>query len=306
MAVGGTLFSGSSKLLDGPLGVTRIGFEGYDLGKTTADANLVPDQDVKDIIYQQDGTKAADHVRTGIDYLLNVTFGEINTGLLKQMMAGVSTENTDANEDSGSIDRIIYQSMRDNEGGVLRIAAVDENGVASAELEDLLNFWEAIPIVNGDLINWGADTQRNFPVQFRIKWHEFASGESSTKTGGFGYWGDPSVEDVPAVTWPDVEAPYILTADASAATDLDITFDGNIAYITADDTAHYTAKVNGEYFVPDSGSIAGAVLTLVFPAATFGSGDVIEVSISELAIEDTASPANEYPGIEAFVCTDSI
>ena len=305
-SVGGALFAGNSKLFTGPLGVVKIGFEGYDLGKTTADSNIVPDQDVKDIIYQQDGTKAADHVRTGIDYLLNATFGEINTGLLKQLMAGVASSNTDANDDTGRIDRILYQSMRDNEAGAIKVAAVDENGVASASLPDIFHFYEAIPIVNGDLVNWGADTQRNFPVQFRIKWHLFSTGESTAHLGGFGYWGDPTDEDVPAIVWPDVEAPYILTAIATAATDLEITFDGNIAYITADDTTHYIAKVDGVYFVPDSGSIASAVLTLVFAAATFGSGDVIFVSISELAIEDTASPANEYPGIDAHPCTETI
>ena len=68
--IGGTLFTGNSKLWEGPLGVIQMGFKGYDLGKTGADTTLTPDQDIKDIMYQQDGTKAADHVRTGQEMLL--------------------------------------------------------------------------------------------------------------------------------------------------------------------------------------------------------------------------------------------
>ena len=306
MGAGGALFEGNSKLFDGPLGVVEVGFEGWDLGKTTADTTLVPDQDVKDIIFQQDGTKPSDHVRTGLEYLLNCTFGEIKTGLLTRLMAGISTANTSSADDTGTINRSIYQSMLDNEAGGLKVFAVDEDGVALTDLEHILAFYEVIPIVNGDLINWGADTQRNFPVQFRIKWHLFSAGESSTKNGAFGYWGDPTTEDVPAIVYPDLEAPIIVSSIATAATDLEITFDENIAYQTADDITHYIAKVDGVYFVPDSGSIASAVLTLVFAAATFGSGDVIEISISELALEDTETAANAYAGVDAYPCTDTI
>lgn len=307
MSVGGAVFEGSSKLFDGPLGVVRVGFEGYDLGKTTADTNLTPDQDVKDIIYQQDGTKAADHVRTGIDYVLNVTFGEIKTGLLTQIMAGISTQNTDPNEDSGTIDRSIYQSMRDDEGGVLRVVAVDQDGEALTDIEHILNFYEAIPVVNAELVNWGADTQRNFPVEFRIKWHVFSAGESTTKNGAFGYWGDPTVEDVPAVVYPDVEAPTLLTAEATSATSLTLTFDEDIAYQTAFDATHFVVKVNGSY----EATATGGVITndenvLTFPAATFASGDTIEISISEDSMEDTAATANAYPGIDAFPVTNSV
>lgn len=310
MPIGGALFEGNSKLWAGPLGVSVIGFKGYDCGKTTADTTLVPDQDVKDINYQQEGTKASDHVRTGIDYLLNATFGEIKTGLLVLLMEGVESINTDVNDDFGRIDRSLYQSMRDTEGGGLKVAAVDENGVASILLPDILAFYEAIPIVNADLINWGADTQRNFPVQFRIKWHLFSTGESTAHTGGFGYWGDPTESDVPALDttqWPDVEAPILLTGDADLATQLVLTFNENIAFQTAWDATHYVVKVNGDGFVlSTNGVIATTTLTLTFPAATFAASDIIEISISENALEDTAATANEYAGIYGFPCTESI
>lgn len=306
MPVGGAVFEGNSKLFEGPLGVVQIGFKGYDLGKTTADSNLTPDQDIKDILYQQDGTKAADHVRTGIDYMLAVTFGEIKTGLLALMMAGVSTQNTSALDDTGTIDRSIYQSMRDNEAGVLRIAAVDENGEPFSDPEHLMNFYEAIPIITGELINWGADTQRNFPVEFRIKWHLFGTGESTTKTGAFGYWGDPTTEDVPAIVWPDVAGPIFVEAIATAATTMTVEFNENIAFQTAFQAASWIAKVNDLFVAPTNGVIATDTITLTFPAATFASGDVIEISMGALELEDTETVANPADAFDAKPVTNSV
>ncbi len=306
MSVGGALFSGSSKLFEGPLGVVQIGFKGFDLGKTMADSNLSPDQDVKDIIYQQDGTKAADHVRTGIEYILFATFGKISTGLITALMSGVTTENAIPTEDSGTIGRSIYQSMLDTEAGVLKIVAVDENGVPSDEIEDRIFCYKVIPIIDSELVNWGADTQRNFPVQFRIKFYVFADGESTTKVGAFGYWGDPTVEDVPPAVYPDVEAPILQSADADVATNLELTFNENIAFQTAYDALHYVVKVNGEYILSTAGVITTTNLALTFPASTFTVGDDIELSISDLALEDTETIANAYPGIDGFICTDSL
>lgn len=306
MSVGGALFSGNSKLFEGPLGVVQIGFKGYDLGKTIADSNLSPDQDIKDIIYQQDGTKPADHVRTGIEFILSATFGKIKTGLLTALMAGITTENESPNEDSGVIGRNIYQSMRDNEAGVLKIVAVDENGVASEEVEDRILCYEAIPIIDGELVNWGADTQRNFPVQFRIKFHVFAEGESSTKVGAFGYWGDPAIEDVPVAVYPDVEAPILLTGDASSATVLDAVFNEDIAFQTSFDAAHWLVKVNGEYIPAVSAIITDEAIAITFGASTFSADDEILLYIGDLALEDTETTANVYAGIDGFICTDSI
>lgn len=304
-SVGGALFQGNSKLFQGPLGVIKVGFKGYDLGKTTADANLVPDQDIKDIMYQQDGTKPADHVRTGIEYMLNCTFGEIKTGLLTLLMAGASTQNASALDDSGTLDRDIYESMRDTEAGVLRIASVDPNGVPSDDIEDIMNFYEAIPIVNGDLVNWGADTQRNFPVQFRIKWHLFSAGESASKDGAFGYWGDPTTEDVPAIVWPDVAAPILQSASTSSETAMKLTFNENIAFQTSFDASHYFAKVNGDFVAPSGGTITDADLDLTFPAGSFAPGDVIEINVGSNALQDTEATPNTWAGVEGFAVTNN-
>ena len=304
--IGGALMKGNSKLFTGPLGVVKIGFDGYDLGKTTADSILKPDQDIKDIIYQQDGTKAGDHVRTGIDYILTVTFGEIKTGLLVELMGGISSNNTDKNSDSGTVGRNIYTSMRDNEAGPLKVVSVDANGVPSEDIEDTLIFYEAIPIIDGDLLDWGADTQRNLPVSFHVKFHVFATGESSTKVGAFGYWGDPTVEDVPAVNWIDVAGPVIVTAIASSATLLTISFNEDIAFQSAFDGAHYSAKIGGVYATPTAGTITNKDLALTFPASTFSSGDVITLSISELELQDTETTPNKYSGINDYLCTNSI
>lgn len=304
--IGGAVFAGNSKLFEGPLGVVQVGFKGYDLGKTTADTNLTPDQDVKDITYQQDGTKAADHVRTGIDYMLSVTFGEIKTGLLVLLMGGVSSENADVNDDAGTIGRDIYRSMRDNEAGPLKVAAVDENGEPLDDLEHILNFYEAIPIVSGELINWGADTQRNFPVEFRIKFHKFGTGESTTKYGAFGYWGDPTGEDVPAITWPDVAGPILVTAEADTATNLTATFNENIAFQSAFQADQWMAKVNGDFVAPTAGVITTDHIDLTFPASTFTAGDIIELYMGPNELQDTEATPNLADAFDAQPVTNSV
>lgn len=290
---GGVLQAGNSNLFDGPLGVVKIGFKGYDLGKTTAEAALKFDQDIKDIIYQQDGTKAADRVRTGAVLVLSATFGEISTGLLRLLMAGVTSGIDATNEDFGVIGRSVYQSMRDNEAGALRIAACDGNGVASVEDEDHLNFYEAIANVNGNLVNWGADTQRNLPVEFHIFYHEFADGESATKVGAFGYWGAPADSDVPATVWPDVTAPLVTAAAVTAATTMDVTFDENITEVNnATTETKIMASIDGVFIAPTASACADKVLTLTFPALTFAAGDVVLLSMSAGVVKDAAANVN--------------
>lgn len=303
MAMGGALAVGNSKLFEGPLGVVKIGFAGYDLGKTGADTNLTPDQDIKDIMSQQDGTKPYDNVRTGIEFLLSATFNEISTGLLTTLMSGVTTQNASTASDSGTIGRSVYQSMRDNEAGVLKIASVDEFGIASENEDDQMFFYEAIPIVEGELVNWGADTQRNFPVTFRIKFHVFASGTA----GAFGYWGDPTVEGVDVAVWPDTEAPTIVSAAVDDATDLTVVFNENIAlqggsYVSGS----ISAKVEGVLIPATSAVVSTTDLTITFPASTFTSGDVVELFITELAIEDTETSANTYPGVSEYLVVNSL
>lgn len=304
MAMGGALSKGNSKLFEGPLGVVKIGYAGYDLGKTTADTNLTPDQDIKDIMYQQDGTKGADNVRTGIEYLLAATFGEISTGLLVEMMGGVSSANASELSDSGTIGRSVYQSMRDTEAGVLKVASVDANGIASENEDDQLFFYEAIPIIEGELINWGADTQRNFPVTFRIKYHTFASGTA----GAFGYWGDPSVEAVDVAVWPDVAGPELVSAAVVLATTMDIVFDQNVDFQPSGTfvVGTLSAKVNGILIQAVSAVASTTTVTATFPAATFSASDVVELFITELSIEDTETIANPYGGVSDYMVVNPL
>ena len=107
--IGGELLTGNSKLTAEPLGVVQMAYKGYDLGKTTAETTLSPDSDIKDIMYQQEGTKAADHVKTGEDWILKAVFGEIKTSLLVLMIYGLESENLSPSNDYGDINRQLYQ-----------------------------------------------------------------------------------------------------------------------------------------------------------------------------------------------------
>ncbi|MBA7546173.1 hypothetical protein ES705_38556 [subsurface metagenome] len=317
MALGGVLFKGNSKLWAGPLGVSRIAFNGWDLGKTVADSNITPDQDIKDIAYQQDGTKPADHVRTGLEYLANITLGEINTGLLALLMAGISA-GSDVGDDDGIIDRSIFQSMLENEAGVLKIAACDENGAAVTDEASIFKFYVAIPIITGELINWGVDTQRNLPIQFRIKYYFFTAAQLVDLTdktegrGGYGYWGDANdaAVDAPALIWPDKAGPEIVSAVCTTVSELTVTFDEDINFIDegAFEATHWIAIVNGAYSAPTAGVITDAGIALVFTDEFTADGtDIVYISLVASAIEDIDDPADppENPNqqVDNYPCT---
>lgn len=291
---GGRIGGGSSKLVAGPLGVVKIGFKGYDLGKTTAETTLKLDQDVKDIIYQQDGTKASDKVRTGAVLVVSGTLGEVKTKTLELLMAGITAGHASAADDFGVLGRSVYQSMRDNEAGAAKIAACSEDGIASELPEDLICFYEAFVNLTGNLINWGADVQRGLPFEMTIPFHPFADGESTAHRGAFGYWGDPADSDVPAITWPDVAAPVVTAAAVASATLLNVTFDKTVTEVDALTTEEkIIASVDGAFVAPSSSVITGAVLALTFPAATFAAGDVVLINISAGVVEDASEHENE-------------
>ena len=303
--LGGEIIAGSSALVAQPLGVVQIAFKGYDLGKTTEESMLTPDQDVKDINYQQDGTKAADHVVTGKDFLLKVVLGEIKTELLALMDFGFESAGNAPASDGAGFGRQLYQSMRDNFAGPLKVAAVNGNGVPSESVTDIGFWYEAIPILDAHLINWGADTQRNLPINFRIKWHRFATGESATKVGGYGYYGDPTVIDYPAVVWPDVEAPILVSATATSATNIDVVFNKDVDFQTVFAAANFFADVDGVLHAPTAGAITDETLSLTFAAATFAAGGVIKLTISSIALEDTEATPNAYGGVDGEAVINS-
>lgn len=195
------LVQGNSKLFLGPLGNCRIEFDSDLLGKTTEDTSLTKIEDVKDILYSQDGTQPADHVSTGMLMQLNATFGEISTELLKKLLYSFDSQvsNPAVDDDSGTFGRYIYTSLRDNKAKVLKAYATDSEGAACTGDENIGCFYEAVPIIDENIINWGADTQRNLPVRFVIYYHEFGNDQvSGGPSGAFGYFGLPATELVPA------------------------------------------------------------------------------------------------------------
>lgn len=311
MANGAPVFTGNSKLLAGPLGVVKVFFSGYDLGKTVADAVLTPAKNEKEILYQQDGTMKADSVRTGQMYQLSATFGEISTGLLAVLMAGFLNPNSDANNDAGVLDRRMYESMRENEAGPLRIASVNSNGEASELDENILSFYEAVPMVDADLINWGANSQRELAVTFDIYWHTFDTGESSTYTGAFGYYGDPTAMDLPAIPWPDRFGPQLSSAEATAATTVVLDFDEVLNLVAgADLTTAITVKVNENFVVPSSAVIGTSPnddkITLTLPASSIAAGDAVEVYVGAGCVEDSEATPNPNAAIDAYTVINSV
>lgn len=195
-----TLTSYDSQLLAGPLGNCRIEFDGVYLGKTTEDTTLTKDEDTKEIIYSQSGTKADDHVSTGMLLNLSATFGEISTELLERVLYSFSSQ-ASADPASGTFGRYIYKSLKDNKAKVLKIHATDEDGAALTSDEDVICCYQAVPLIEENLINWGADTQRNLPVNFQIYYKEFGDEQvSGGPAGAFAYYGDPATELVPATS----------------------------------------------------------------------------------------------------------
>jgi hypothetical protein len=164
-----------------PLGVVKLKYKGLDLGKTTADTELTIDMDIKDIIYQQDGTKYADKVRTGQAIMINATFGEIKTSLLAKLQPGF-TASGDGN--SMILSRSLYNSMKDNECGILLVTRVDQYGNEETSVRHRIKFFKAAAEITGP-VQWGADTQRNVPVTFHCFWDNakrafgFSGNESS-------------------------------------------------------------------------------------------------------------------------------
>jgi len=153
---------------EGVLGVVNIYFNSVYLGKTTADTELAIDEDLKDIIFQQDGTKYQDKVRTGISWQLNCTFGQIDTDLVTTLLQGWVKSSSG---NSVKIGRSLYQSMKNNESLPLEIRRVDSDGNSSTDPRHKIKFYLAAPQVTGNVM-WGADTQRNLAVTFFVFWNE--------------------------------------------------------------------------------------------------------------------------------------
>jgi hypothetical protein len=307
MAAGGTLIAGNSALLAGPLGNVYIGFDGVILGKTTADTALKPDEDVKDIKYSQDGSKASDHVSTGKLFNLTAEFGEISTALLKKLDYSFSSNALVGGNDSGVLGRFIYTSLRDNKAKVLKIWATDADGNILENAHDTLCFYEVLPVIDSNLINWGAETQRNVPVSFKIYYHQFGVDQVvGGPSGAFGYYGSATDCKIPAVVWPDAGAPVITIAKVVSATSMEVSFDENIALQGGSYAGGLIAKVDGVFKSPSGVTVSGVKATATFAGGSFALGDVITVSISAIVFQDTESSPNVFGGVSDKAVTNSI
>jgi hypothetical protein len=165
---------------EGVVGVVQAEFEGLDLGKTTADTEIKPDADILDITYQQDGTKPADRVRTGMVYVITMTFGEIDTALLKKLISGISTSG-DGN--SVKLGRSLYQSMKTNEAGLLKLSRIEDDGTITTNGDFILRVFKACPNVTSSIV-YGAAKQRDVQVEWYCFWDDVRK--------AFGYSGSAS------------------------------------------------------------------------------------------------------------------
>ena len=152
--------------IEGVLGVCNIEFNGVDLGITTDQTEITLDQDMKEIMAQQSGTKAYDHVRTGIVFNVTCTFGTITTALCAAL--NPSFEPSGSGQ-SMKVGRNLYQSAKDNEGKKLVLKRVDSEGVSTTDPVYMMTFYNAAPTITSGFV-YGADVQRAISVTFNVYW----------------------------------------------------------------------------------------------------------------------------------------
>ena len=306
MAFGKVLADLGSGLIAGPLGVIQIGHKGYDLGRTVDVAELMPDIDMKDIMYQQNGTKANDHVVTGANWKISGSFGEIKTDLLKIIAPYLFDSEGAVSNDSGTFKADLYTSLLDTIAGVTKIASVVDQS-PSLQVEDTAYFYRSFFMIQGGLINWGADAQRNLPFEIMIKPRAVLAIESTKYANKsiFGYYGDPTNEDVPVAPWPDLEAPYPVSSAVTSATELTITLSENATAVAGPtQTEQFIVKVDNSFIVPTNVAYATNVITLTLPASSIASGNVVQTSIGAGTFEDSENNQNEQ--VDSFAATNGL
>jgi hypothetical protein len=162
---------------EGSLSVVQLLYNSIDLGKTTEDTTLEYIEDIKDILYQQDGTQPADKIRTGAAYQVTATFGEIDTELVTTLIYG-TTASGDGN--SVKLSRELYRSGKTSESKELILKKVDSEGSVSTDPRQWATFYLAMPQITGNFV-YGADTQRGLEVTFYCFY--------DSTNGAFGYSG---------------------------------------------------------------------------------------------------------------------
>lgn len=307
MAKYGIPLVGQIPLFEYPLGQCLLYYNGFLLGKTTSDTILKVDRDIKDILYSQDGTKAQDWVNTGELYSIEVTFGETTEELISVLDPSWTIDN----DGNALLGRDLYESYRESRGAEMKLIKVDGNGQPIAGDTYVFNFWEAVPVVNGEIMQFGADTQKNFQCAFYFGYHVFAAGESSTHYGGYGYIGDATDLDVPAIEWPPVPQTSIATGTVTPdAQTITITFDREIEFqggsyttntvevtvegTTTGFTANVTVSTNDLVLDVDAEGIG-----------TIGVGDTVTVNILAGCIQG-ASDNKAFPFVTNLVTLNNI
>ena len=164
--------------IQGSLGVVLLTYNNIDLGKTIDEATIEFIEDVKDIMFAQNGTQPYDKVPTGQAYQITCKIGEITWQRLRQVMRGITVS---GDGHSVLLGRDVYRSGRDNFAHQLVITRVDSDGIRSTDPYYRLTFFQAMAMVNGAIGAFGPDTQREVEVQ----WYAFYD----EGQGGFGYQG---------------------------------------------------------------------------------------------------------------------
>lgn len=152
-----------NNIWEGPLKVVSLKWNNIELGKTTSDTELAKNEDIKDIIYQQDGTQYHDKVPTGISYQINATFGEIDTELLEEMHDSM-VKSGDGN--SLKIGKNLFHSWRE-QAKELEVTAVDGDGDDSTDALQKMIYLKTYPEITSPIV-WGADSQRNLAITFHL------------------------------------------------------------------------------------------------------------------------------------------
>ncbi len=166
-----------SNFIEGSLGVVRLNFDGVDLGKTEGEASLEFIEDLKDIMFAQNGTQPFDKVPTGQAYQVSCNIGELTWARLQELVRGL----TALGAQSAKLGRDIYRSGRDSFAKKLVLTRVDSDGVASLNPRYRLTFYKALPTPSGAMGAFGADSQRVMAVTFYCMYDE--------DKGAFGFSG---------------------------------------------------------------------------------------------------------------------
>lgn len=170
-----------NNFIEGPLGVVLLNFNSVDLGKTTDETSIEWIEDIKDILYAQDGTQPYDKIPTGQAYQLTTKMGQPTWLRLEQVLRGLTVSGSG---NSAALGRDIYRSGRDNFSFPLIVRRVDSEGNPSTNPLFRLYFYKAFPMVTGPIGAFGPDTQREVEVNFYIFYDE--------TNEAFGYTGNPT------------------------------------------------------------------------------------------------------------------